>query len=73
MGSTSNLTEELTVGSLKYWFVLASSLNDSEPLGDQTLDLLGLEESLCTASLEHHLLTPSFASKIVSLPLLRIQ
>ena len=55
MGSASTLTEELTVGSLKYWFALASSLEDLEPLGDQTLNMLGLEKPLHTVFLELHL------------------
>lgn len=55
MGSASSLIEELTVGSLKYWFALASSLEDLRPLGDRTLDMLGLEELLSTVFLECHL------------------
>lgn len=77
MGSTSIQTEELSVGSLKYWFVLACSHKDLEPRGDQTLDMLGLEEPLCTAFLEHQLvpretLILRFLPSMYSLPPLRI-
>lgn len=54
MGSTSTLTEELTVGSLKYWFALASSLKDLEALGDHSRHARP-RRTLCIAFMKHQL------------------